>query len=352
MYESEVPEDLTRQAGPGERSATAVRETRPGERGVGRPTVSAVIPALNEAANLRWLLPRLAEVDEVIVIDGESTDGTADIALRLRPDALVISQRPVGKGAALRTGFLAATCDVIVSIDADGSMDPAEIGAFVALICCGYDVVKGSRYCVGGGSEDLTLVRSTGNLWLTRLANVLYGARWTDLCYGYIALRRSVVDLLELEADGFEIETELCVNAIRAGLRIAEVPSYELNRRSGESKLSAPRDGLRVLRTMVRTRWPRPLPARLPLVPTPAGVPAAEQAPLAGHAPVTGHAAGAGHATTGHACASAHASTAGPPPGAERTPPGDKLVASDRRVRGDRRPGPGLAGTAHPEGAR
>jgi glycosyltransferase involved in cell wall biosynthesis len=222
------------------------------------PTVSAVIPTLNEAENLRWLLPRLSGVDEIIIVDGESHDGTVDIVRKLRPDAVVIEQPPIGKGAAMRAGFHAATSDVIVSIDADGSMDPKEIDAFVALICCGFDVVKGSRYCVGGGSDDLTLIRRAGNLWLTRLANMLYGVRWTDLCYGYIALRRSAVDRLGLEADGFEIETELCVNAITAGLRVAEVPSHELDRRSGVSKLNARRDGLRVLRTMMRNRRTAP----------------------------------------------------------------------------------------------
>jgi glycosyltransferase involved in cell wall biosynthesis len=228
------------------------------------PTVSAVIPTLNEAENLRWLMPRLSGVDEVIVVDGESRDGTVDTARLLRPDALIISQPPMGKGAAMRAGFEAATRDVIIAIDADGSMDPREIDAFVALICCGFDVVKGSRYCVGGGSDDLTLIRRAGNLWLTRLANVLYGVRWTDLCYGYIALRRSVVGRLGLEANGFEIETELCVNAITAGLRIAEIPSHEFDRRSGESKLNARRDGLRVLRTMMRNRrtTPRPVLSR------------------------------------------------------------------------------------------
>lgn len=218
------------------------------------PTVTAVVPTLNEAENLRWLMPRLAAVDEVVVVDGESVDGTAETALLLRPDTVIISQPAMGKGAALRAGFTAATSDVIISIDADGSMDPKEIDAFVALICCGFDVVKGSRYCCGGGSDDLTVIRRAGNLWLTRLANMLYRTQWTDLCYGYIALRRSVVDRLELVTDGFEIETELCVNAITAGLRVAEVPSHELNRRSGESKLSARRDGLRVLRTMMRNR--------------------------------------------------------------------------------------------------
>ncbi|MFL6055957.1 MAG: glycosyltransferase family 2 protein [Actinoallomurus sp.] len=238
----------------GVRSGTLLHHLDDARHHASWPTVTAVIPTLNEADNLRWLLPRLSGVQEVIIVDGESSDGTVDVIRRLRPDAVIISQPPAGKGAAMRAGFQAATGDVVVAMDADGSMDPKEIDAFVALICCGFDVVKGSRYCVGGGSDDLTRLRRAGNIWLTRLANVLYGVRWTDLCYGYIALRRSVVDRLGLVADGFEIETELCVNAVTTGLRIAEVPSHEFDRRSGVSKLNAGRDGLRVLRTMVRGR--------------------------------------------------------------------------------------------------
>src|SRR3954466_10675259 len=97
-------------------------------------TVSAVIPALNEAENLRWLLPRLTMVDEVIIVDGQSTDGSADIARLLRPDAVIISEPPSGKGTAMRTGMAAASCDVIIMLDADGSMDPAEFDSFLALI--------------------------------------------------------------------------------------------------------------------------------------------------------------------------------------------------------------------------
>jgi glycosyltransferase involved in cell wall biosynthesis len=218
------------------------------------PTVTVVIPTLNEAENLRWLLPRLVMADEIIVVDGHSTDDTLETVATLRPDALVVSQPPTGKGAAMRAGFAEASMDVIVSLDADGSMDPKEIEAFVALIRGGFDMVKGSRYCCGGGSDDLTFVRRTGNRWLTRLANVMYRTHWTDLCYGYIALRRTAVGGLGLAADGFEIETELCLSARRRGLRIAEVPSYELRRLTGESKLNAGRDGLRILRVMLLGR--------------------------------------------------------------------------------------------------
>jgi len=219
------------------------------------PTVTAVIPTLNEADNLRWLLPRLTSVDEVVIVDGQSSDGTAEIARLLRPDATIIVEPPTGKGTAMRTGMAAATSEVLIMLDADGSMDPAEFDAFLALLCRGFDFVKGSRYACGGGSDDLTGLRSVGNKWLTRLANGLYRAGWSDLCYGYIGIRRSAVDRLALKSTGFEIETEMCVNAVRAGLKMAEVASHESNRRHGESNLNTFRDGWRVLRTMLRLRF-------------------------------------------------------------------------------------------------
>ncbi|HEY7486979.1 MAG TPA: glycosyltransferase family 2 protein [Streptosporangiaceae bacterium] len=220
-----------------------------------RPTVTAVIPTLNEAENLRWLLPRLTEVDEVVIVDGQSTDGTADVARLLRPDAIIISEPPSGKGTAMRTGMAVASCDVIIMLDADGSMDPVEFDSFLALIVRGFDFVKGSRYACGGGSDDLTGLRSVGNKWLTKTANVLYRTKWSDLCYGFVAMRRSAVHQLELESTGFEIETEMCVNAVRAGLRMAEVASHESDRRFGVSNLNTFRDGWRVLKTMVRLRF-------------------------------------------------------------------------------------------------
>src|SRR6266496_906114 len=219
-----------------------------------RARISVVIPAFNEAENLRWLLPQLATVDEVIVVDGESADGTEDVVRALCPRATFIRQRPQGKGAALRAGFAAATCDVIVMLDADGSMDPLEIDTFVALISRGFDLVKGSRHSCGGGSEDLTFIRRLVNRLFVRLANALYRTGWSDLCYGYIALRRTALDRLRLHSNGFEIETEICVHAVTAKLAVAEVPSYELNRRSGVSNLHPLRDGWRVLRVLIRNR--------------------------------------------------------------------------------------------------
>jgi glycosyltransferase involved in cell wall biosynthesis len=225
------------------------------------PSVSVVIPTLNEAMNLPWVLRRMPSyVDEVVIVDGRSLDGTVEVARALRLDVVVVSELRPGKGNAVRAGFAAASGDIIVMLDGDGSMDPQEIGWLVTPLQHEYDFVKGSRYVTGGGSDDITWLRSTGNRMLTALANTVLHSDFSDLCYGYIALRRECVEILELESDGFEIETELIVRASRAGLRIAEVPSHELCRISGNSNLNTFRDGWRVLRTLARERvsWDAP----------------------------------------------------------------------------------------------
>jgi hypothetical protein len=143
-------------------------------------------------------------------------------------------------------------------LDADGSMDPADIERYVWLLRRGCDFVKGSRFRDGGGTADMSLVRKGGNAALNRMVNMLYRTEFTDLCYGFMAFRRDVLGLLKLGSDGFEIETEIVVRAIKAGLRIGEVPSFESERLHGDSNLNAWRDGRRVLRTLVSERWMLP----------------------------------------------------------------------------------------------
>jgi glycosyltransferase involved in cell wall biosynthesis len=218
-------------------------------------TVSAVIPALNEERNIGWVLSRLPDcVDEVLVVDGRSTDDTIGMALRARPDAQIVRESTPGKGAALRSGFARAQGDLIVMLDADGSMEPAEIVRYAAMLDEGYELVKGSRFLPAGGTTDISRLRSWGNLALLALANGLYSCAFTELCYGFMGLRRSALRRLDLTADGFEIEAEIVTKALRAGLRIAEVPSFEAERRSGASHLRTFRDGSRVLRQLVTVR--------------------------------------------------------------------------------------------------
>jgi len=219
-----------------------------------QPLVSVVIPARNEEQNIGWVLERLPSVHEVILVDGCSTDDTVAAARSRRPDIVVLSDHGRGKGDALRIGFNAANGHFIVMLDADGSMDPGEVPRYVAALMAGCDVVKGSRLLPSGGSEDLSRLRAAGNRGLCELVNRLYRAQFTDLCYGYFAFRRSCLPLLNLWTDGFEIETEIVVCSLKAGLRIIEVPSYEMPRRNGASNLNAARDGARVLATLLHRR--------------------------------------------------------------------------------------------------
>jgi glycosyltransferase involved in cell wall biosynthesis len=224
----------------------------------GLPAVSVVIPALNEADNIGFVLDRVPKwVDEVLIVDGASTDGTVAVARRHRADVRVVVQSGTGKGDALRCGFAAATGDVIVMLDADGSTDPAEIPRFVAALRTGADFAKGSRFITGGGSVDISPHRQLGNRLLIALVNLLWGVSFTDLCYGYNAFWRRHLPQLQIESSGFEVETMLNIKAIKADLTVVEVASFESGRRNGASNLIARRDGLRVLRTIL-AEWIRP----------------------------------------------------------------------------------------------
>lgn len=216
------------------------------------PSVSVVIAALNEEQNLPHVLPKIPKwVDEIIIIDGGSVDQTVQVAKQLCPEVVIIHQTGKGKGDALRLGFEAATKDIIVALDADGSTAPEEIPAFVGALVSGADYVKGSRFLQGGGTSDMTILRKVGNLGLVQLVTLFYGGKFSDLCYGYNAFWRKSLPLLDLDAEGFEIETLMNIRALKANLRVAEVASFEADRIYGESNLRTFRDGWRVLKTIV-----------------------------------------------------------------------------------------------------
>lgn len=215
------------------------------------PSVAVVIPTLNEARNLEHVLPKIPTwVNEIILVDGFSTDDTVEVAKALCPSVQVVYEKVKGKGAALRAGFAAATSDLIVMIDADGSTAPEEIPAFVDALNEGADFAKGSRYMAGGGSADITVIRSLGNLAFTYLVRWAFGGEFTDLCYGYNAFRRNALPYLDLDGDGFEIETMMNIRAHTMGLKITEVPSYEQERIHGQSNLRTIPDGWRVIKTI------------------------------------------------------------------------------------------------------
>jgi glycosyltransferase involved in cell wall biosynthesis len=212
-----------------------------------------VVPTLNEARNLPHVLPRIPTwVHEVILVDGRSTDDTVEVARTLWPAIRVVDQIGKGKGDALRTGFSAATGDIIVMIDADGSTDPGEIPLFVGALLAGADFAKGSRFLQGGGTSDMEFHRRMGNWGLLMLVRQLFGGQYSDLCYGYNAFWTNTIRSLNLDGDGFEIETMMNVRALRSGLKITEVPSFEAARVYGTSRLRAIPDGFRVLGTIMK----------------------------------------------------------------------------------------------------
>ena len=169
-----------------------------------------------------------------------------------------------GKGAALNTGFAASTGDVIVMLDADGSTDPSEIPLFVGGLLAGADFVKGSRFLCGGGTSDMPLHRKLGNRFFVLLTRIFFGARYSDLCYGYNACWVDVVDSLSLTATGFEVETMMNIRAHRLGLRVSEVPSFEHERIHGIGRLRTIPDGTRVLKTILAERFGRSPRSKVP----------------------------------------------------------------------------------------
>ncbi len=235
------------------------RESRP-------PTVSVVVPTLNEERNLPYVFGRIpGGVAEVILVDGGSVDRTVEVAKELLPSVRVVHQTRTGKGNALACGFAACTGDIVAMIDADGSTDPAEIPDFVRALTEGADFAKGSRFRPGGDSHDITRLRRLGNRGLNGFVNMLFHTHFTDLCYGYNAFWRRVLPYLDLPAldlpapadggklwgDGFEIETLINIRVAAHKLKITEVSSVEARRLHGVSNLNAVSDGTRVLRTIL-----------------------------------------------------------------------------------------------------
>lgn len=222
------------------------------------PTLSVVIPTLNEAGNLPYVLNTIPRwVDEVVIVDGCSLDDTARVAKVLRPDARIVHQTRPGKGAALRAGLDAARGDLLIIMDADGSMDGADIELFRDELLAGADYVKGSRFMEGGGSTDITRLRRFGDRGICWLMRLFFGAKFSDGTYGFKALWASNLDTVRPDTDGFEVELLLDLRAHRAGLRVSEVPCFETNRIHGASNLNALSDGIRCLRVILRERLRR-----------------------------------------------------------------------------------------------
>jgi glycosyltransferase involved in cell wall biosynthesis len=189
----------------------------------------------------------------ILVIDGKSKDNTTRVAAK--NGAKVVLQTGNGKGAAVRqvlsNGYL--DVDAMVLMDADGSMSPEEVPRFVEALSNGFDLVKGSRFAEGGHTYDMSILRRIGNTFFIAVVNLLWGAGYTDLCYGFAVFNRQAIKRIApiLKSTNFEIETEIFIKAQKLGLNVKEVPSIEQKRYTGVSNLKAFRDGLKILKTIV-----------------------------------------------------------------------------------------------------
>lgn len=220
--------------------------------------ITIVIPAKNEEAAIGATLHSLpvatlaaAGFDcDVVILDGNSTDATADIARSY--GAMVVTDQEDGKGAALRHGIPHLRGEYIVMLDADGTYAADAIPMLVDALARGdFDIVMGQRTALPGSMSGL---HRLGNSVLSLGASMIYGHLCPDLCTGLWGFRRQALESLPLQSQGFELEAEMFALASRLDMRVGHSPVDYLPRR-GETKLSATRDGLRIGWCLVRTRF-------------------------------------------------------------------------------------------------
>ena len=213
--------------------------------------VSVIIPTLNEEACIGRLLEKMPKdvVDEVIVIDGNSTDGTREVVEGAGYKPYI--QKSKGYGGAFIEGFDIATGDLVILMDADGSHSPYDIKKIVEKANEGYEYIMASRYLEGGKTEDDTWVRFTGNKLFTWLTNIIHGMRVSDSLYVFTGITREGLNRIDLHCTGFEFCPEILIKAHKAGLRFAEVSAVERKRFGGKSKVNAFFHGLKILREIL-----------------------------------------------------------------------------------------------------
>ncbi len=197
-----------------------------------QPLLSVVIPAFNEEATLSEILARLIaipEIDEIVLVDDGSTDGTPAIADRLAlefPRIKVVHHHAnAGKTAALKTGFALTTGKIVIVQDADLEYDPAEIGDVIAPIVEGHaDVVYGSRFLVREASRVLYFYHYIANKGLTFLSNMCTNVNMTDVETCYKAFRGEIIRNMTIVSSGFGFEIEVTAKVAKLGASIYEVP--------------------------------------------------------------------------------------------------------------------------------
>jgi len=214
--------------------------------------IVCLIPTLNEGPTVGEVIDRARNyVDRVVVVDGNSSDDTPKVAMELGVE--VLPQEGKGKGMALRTAFDKIDEDIYITIDGDATYDAAEIDSLIQPILMGEaDMVVGSR--LDGKMEDgaITSFHQLGNHAFNAMINVLNGSRISDSQSGFRAIDGKWAKCFRLQARGFEVETEMTIQAIKMGMRVKEVPITYRKRTGSPSKLSGFGAGYRIVKTILR----------------------------------------------------------------------------------------------------
>ena len=214
--------------------------------------VSLIIPTLNEACVLEKTLRLVSKkyVDEIIVVDGHSTDDTVTIARSLGCRAFI--QPNKGYGDAISYGVKQAKGEIVIFMDADSSQDPRAIPKLLAKIKEGYEMVLGSRYLKGAGSDDDTPIRYIGNMFFTFLVNKIHNLNVSDSLYLFAAIRKNAFKKINPTSSDMEFCVEILIKARKKNIKIAEIPIKELERAAGTSKVNIFYHGFRILFWVLR----------------------------------------------------------------------------------------------------
>lgn len=213
-------------------------------------TVAVVIPTLNEECSIGKVIDDVPVDDllkngletAVYVIDGQSTDHTREIAVE-KGARLILEERK-GKGLAIQTAFKSITADYAIMVDGDNTYPIGAATEMMRLLQT-YDVVIGSRLTGTIEPGAMTKLNLAGNILLSLLARLLFGAHISDVCTGFWAYRNDAIRHLELAACGFELEADMLAECVRNGLSIAEMP-ITYRARDDQPKLSSLRDGVKI----------------------------------------------------------------------------------------------------------
>jgi len=225
---------------------------------VNQPIVSVVIPAYNEEKTIGEtisktisLLKSLEIPYEIIVVDDGSTDKTRGIASNYNVKILTNGVNK-GKGYALQRGFKEAKGEIIITLDADGSHNPEEIPRLMNHLFNGVDIVLGSRFLESNGNNSTSKLNLVGNFMFNMLIFAFTRKLITDSQTGFRAYKKRVLEELQLESTGYEIETELTIKGLKNGFILKEEPINCKKRIYGLSKLRALSDGMKILKNILK----------------------------------------------------------------------------------------------------